>query len=147
MRSKVGPRDENGVIDMAGLGDFPVAAVLRADDYARAAKFYTEVLGFEAVPSPGPTPQGMFRAGEGTMVMIYERPGMAAPENTTLGLGVPDDRFDAIVADLRSKGVMFEEYDMPEIGLKTVNGVAEMDGAKSAFFKDTEGNIISIATM
>lgn len=43
--------------------------------------------------------------------------------------------------------MQFEEYDMPEMGIKTVNGIATMDGGKGAWFKDTEGNIINIAQM
>ena len=38
---------------------------------------------------------------------------------------------------------MFEEYDMP--GIKTVNGIASGGGAKTAWFKDTEGNILAIS--
>lgn len=128
---------------MAGLADYAAQAVLRAEDYDRAAKFYTEVLGL----SPGPTNESMthegsFVAGSGTVVGVYERPGMPAPQNTALGFSVPVDKFDGVVADLRGKGVVFEEYDIPEIGLKTVNGVAELEGNKAAWFKDTEGNII-----
>ncbi len=89
----------------------------------------------------------MFEASGGTMLMVYENPGLKAPENTTLGFAVSADSFDAIMADLRSKGVAFEEYDIPEFGLKTVNGVAEMDGMKSAWFKDSEGNILNLAVM
>jgi catechol 2,3-dioxygenase-like lactoylglutathione lyase family enzyme len=134
--------------EMAGLGEFPVAGVIRADDYARAAKFYTDVLGFTPVRTPqGPGDAGMFAAGAGTMVSIYERPGMPAPQNTTLGFGVPPAQFDAVIVDLKSRGVMFEEYDMPEMGLKTVDGVAEMMGMKSAWFKDTEGNILNVVAM
>jgi len=132
---------------MAGLGDTKMAAVLRAEDIGRASKFYSEVLGLMPVGGVPPAAGSMFSAGDGSAVMIYERPGMPAPQNTTLGFGVAADQFDGIIADLRSKGVTFEEYDIPEMGLKTVNGVAEMDGAKSAWIKDTEGNIISIAVM
>ncbi len=133
---------------MAGLGDIPVAGVLRAEDYDRAKKFYTEVLGLQAQQSSAEmTREGMFAAGAGTMVSIYERPGMPAPQNTTLGFAVPADRFDAVVEELRAKGVVFEEYDIPEIGLKTVNGVAEFAGNKAAWFKDSEDNIINIGTM
>ena len=89
----------------------------------------------------------MFEAGGGSMLMVYENPGLKAPENTTLGFGVSADRFDALMDELRSKGVAFEEYDIPEMGLKTVNGVAEMDGMKSAWFKDSEGNILNIVVM
>ena len=132
---------------MAGLGDMTVAGVLRADDFDRAKKFYTEVLGLKLEEATGSTREGRFWAGDGTMVSIYERPGLPAPQNTTLGFGVPADQFDALVDDLRARGVVLEDYDIPEIGLKTVNGVAEFEGNKAAWFKDTEGNILNIAAM
>ena len=132
---------------MASLGDYPLGAVLRAEDLARATRFYTEVLGLKPSAAGGPTGEGMFSAGDGTGVMVYERPGMPAPQNTTLGFGVPRERLDEVVADLRAKGVTFEEYDLPEIGLKTVDGIAEIEGVRLAWFKDSEGNIVNIATM
>ena len=49
---------------------------------------------------------------------------------------------EAEVAELRRSGVVFEEYDMP--GLKTVNGIATAGGAKAAWFKDSEGNILAL---
>ena len=127
---------------MAGLANYRVEAILRAENYERAAKFYTEVLGLSVVRTEGPTAEGRFEAGSGTAVGIYERPGMPAPQNTALGFTVPAEEFDRVMADLSGKGVVFEEYDIPEIGLKTVNGVVEMNGSKAAWFKDTEGNII-----
>jgi predicted enzyme related to lactoylglutathione lyase len=134
---------------MASLGDYPAAAVLRAEDLVRAKKFYTDVLGLKPGDLSGPAGEGMgmFRAGDGTGVMIYERPGMPAPQNTALGFGVPADKFDEVAADLRAGGVTFEDYDLPEIGLKTVNGIAEFEGFKAAWFKDSEGNIVNIASM
>ena len=134
---------------MAGLAEFPVAGVLRAEDISRAKKFYTEVLGLEAMETFGPSSEGMYTAGGGTMVMLYERPGMPAPQNTTLAFGVAAAKFDEVIDDLRAKGVVFEDYDVPEVGLKTVDGVAEYaaNGVKVAWFRDTEGNIINIATM
>jgi predicted enzyme related to lactoylglutathione lyase len=131
---------------MARLGDYPAAAVLRAENLDRAKTFYADVLGL-APREAGPGGEGMFTAGDGSMVLIYERPGMPAPQNTTLGFNLPADQFDAVAADLRAKGVTFEEYDIPEIGLKTVNGIAEFEGAKAAWFKDSEGNIVNIVSM
>ncbi len=132
---------------MAKLGEFPVAAVLRAESLVRALDFYQKVLGLEPREAAGPTVEGFLTAGDGTMVLIYERPGMPAPQNTTLGFGVPPDQFDEVVADLRGKGVVFEEYDLPDIGLKTIDGVAEIEGTKAAWFRDPEGNIVNIAAM
>jgi len=132
---------------MAGLGDFPAAAVLKADDLARAKRFYIEVLGLKEMAGYSSDDMLFLTAGDGTMIEIYGRPGMPAPQNTTLGFGIPADQFDAVVAELRGKGVVFEDYDLPEMGLKTVNGVAEMGDNKAAWFKDTEANIINIETM
>jgi len=131
---------------MAGIGSFPAMAVLRAEDFARARVFYTEVLGLTEEPSGGPTPEALFAAGDGTRVSVYERPGMPAPQNTTLAFGVPSDQFDGVVGDLRSRGVVFEDYDIPEIGLKTVDGIADFDGNKVAWFKDPEGNILMLGS-
>ena len=57
---------------------------------------------------------------------------------------------EAGVNTLRSRGVVFEEYDLP--GLKTVNGIAEIEGnypskgraERAAWFKDSEGNLMGI---
>lgn len=132
---------------MAGLSEFPATAVLRAEDLNRARAFYSDVLGLKESGEGGAGGGVMFAAGNGSMIMLYERPGMAAPENTTLGFSVPADRFDAVMAELRSRGVQFEEYDIPEIGLKTVDGVADYDGMRGAWFLDSEGNVLNIGTM
>ena len=109
--------------------------------------FYTDVMGFTVDEKYSGQGMIFMTAGEGTMLMVYERPGMPAPENTTLGIGLPDADFDGCIDYLRGRGVTLEDYDIPEIGLKTVNGVSDMGGMRSAWFKDTEGNIINIASM
>lgn len=132
---------------MAGFAKYPVVAVLRAEDLERARAFYTDVMGYtidEQYSMPGVL---MLRAGRDAALTIYERPGMPAPANTALGIPLPDEDFDGCVEYLRSKGVALEDYDIPEIELKTENGVAMMDGAKTAWFKDSEGNILNIVTM
>jgi hypothetical protein len=50
---------------------------------------------------------------------------------------------EAEVAELKSRGVTFEEYDLPGMTMK--NSIASGGGAKTAWFKDTEGNIMAIA--
>ena len=47
------------------------------------------------------------------------------------------------MVELRSKGIVFHDYDMPD--LKTVDGVVEQEGERGAWFDDSEGNILSIA--
>lgn len=132
---------------MATLGEFSVTGVLRSEDSGRAKKFYTEVLGLREASVAGPTNEGIFTTGDGSSVMIYERPGMPAPENTTLGFSIPLDSFEEVSDDLRAKGVVFQDYDLPDIGLTTVNGIAEFDGVKVAWFKDSEGNTIALRSI
>ena len=49
----------------------------------------------------------------------------------------------AEVKELKARGVKFEEYDFP--GFKMVDSVMTAGGAKTAWFKDTEGNILAIS--
>jgi hypothetical protein len=49
---------------------------------------------------------------------------------------------EAAVADLKARGVVFEEYDTPEV--ETINGVATLGESKGAWFKDSEGNMLAL---
>jgi hypothetical protein len=75
------------------------------------------------------------------MLYPYEREGDTNADHTVAGWLVED--VEKTVEELRDKGVVFELYDMP--GLKTdERGIAESGPTKSAWFKDSEGNILSI---
>ena len=58
-------------------------------------------------------------------------------------MGWEVDDIEATVTDLRSRGVVFEEYDFP--GLKTVDGIATIGDLKTSWFKDSEGNTLAIS--
>jgi predicted enzyme related to lactoylglutathione lyase len=120
------------------LAASPVYAVLPAEDIERARHFYSEVLGLE-VSSISEPDYFLVHAGGGTQFMVYKRARTVA-EHTVAGFEVDD--LDAVMTELRSRGATFEEYDLP--GLRTVGGVAEEPGSRSAWLTDTEGNIISI---
>ena len=115
--------------------------VLPAEDQRRARAFYHDTLGFDVVDMPE-AHQFLLHAGDGTGMVVYERARTKAEH--TVATFVVDD-LPATMAELRSRGVSFEEYDLP--GLKTVNGVASLPGEESAWFTDTEGNIISLGHM
>lgn len=120
-------------------------ATLPAMDLNRARKFYEEKLGLKplSVNTSGPAyPDVMYEAGGGTKLYLYQR-GVTKAEHTEVAFEVDD--IEKEVRELKSKGVAFEEYDMP--GLKTMNSIADMNGARSAWFKDTEGNILSVTQM
>ena len=126
------------------LGSYPAIVTLTAFDLTRAENFYTKVVGLKQVDLPGVPDTSMFEAGKGTQVVIYKSDA-AKPEQTSAIFSVDD--IESAVDSLSSKGVAFEQYDYD--GLKTdARGIAAMGGAaKSAWFKDTEGNTISIVSM
>ncbi len=81
----------------------------------------------------------MYRSG-GVAFFVYQTESAGSNQATAATWRVAD--LDSVMADLRSKGVVFEEYDLPE--LKTVDGVLEIHGERAAWFKDSEGNILAL---
>lgn len=125
------------------LKDQQVAAVLPAQDLKRARGFYSEKLGLEP-DNPDADDNLQYKCGDGTAFLVYETPNAGTAKNTQMGWNVDD--LAATVAELRGKGVVFEDYDFP--GLKTEDGIATMpDGTAAAWFLDTEGNILSLNQM
>jgi catechol 2,3-dioxygenase-like lactoylglutathione lyase family enzyme len=106
----------------------------------RARRFYGDTLGLNQT---GEVAEGhiLYEAGDGTSLLVYERPDPPKAENTVASFNVED--LDATVEWLRDRGVVFEEYDLP--GLKTVNGIAEMGNTRGAWFKDPDGNILAVS--
>ncbi len=122
-----------------------VATRLPAQDLKRARTFYAKKLGLEpAEERPGGL---LYRCGRGSFA-LFQSAGAATGTHTQMGWEVAD--IEATVAALRSRGVVFEEYDLP--GLTTVNGIAQIAGnypskgrgEKGAWFKDSEGNLLGI---
>lgn len=105
----------------------------------RARKFYEEKIGLVAKEEYAGGV--VYECGDGSWVFMYPSAGAGTSRASTAFWAVND--VVAEVAALRKKGVVFEEYDMP--GLKTVNGIATGGGAKTAWFKDSEGNILAIS--
>jgi catechol 2,3-dioxygenase-like lactoylglutathione lyase family enzyme len=106
---------------------------------ARARKFYEEKIGLVAKEEYAGGV--VYECGDGSWVFMYPSAGAGTSRASTAFWAVND--VVAEVAALRKRGVVFEEYDMP--GLKTVNGIATGGGAKTAWFKDSEGNILAIS--
>jgi len=120
------------------LQQSPIYAYLPATDVARARAFYEGKLGFR--PSEEIAGGVAYTFANGTGCFLYPSPNAGTNRASQAFWRV--ENIEREVADLRSRGVTFEEYDMP--GMKTVNGIATAGGAMSAWFKDTEGNILAI---
>ena len=118
------------------LQNAPLYAYLPAKDVARARRFYEGQLGFR------PTREvagGVFYEFSGkTACFLYPTPN--AGTNAASQAFWKVDDVEREVAELKAKGVVFEQYDMP--GMK--DGIATLGGAKTAWFKDPEGNILAL---
>lgn len=116
----------------------PVAPTIPVVDLERAKAFYIDELGLKLV---GENHGGAtLEAGDGTMLLLFPRAEATKAEHTVAGFYVAD--VEAEVADLRAKGVVFEDIDMP--GLKTENGIAHLGPFTAAWFKDSEGNVLGV---
>jgi catechol 2,3-dioxygenase-like lactoylglutathione lyase family enzyme len=115
----------------------PLYAYIPAKDVARARQFYEHKLGF----TPKETNGGViYEFGGGTACFLYPTPNAGTSKASQAFWRVDDAERE--VAELKARGVVFEDYDMP--GEKSANGVVTAGGAKAAWFKDSEGNILAI---
>ena len=121
------------------LQSSPMYSYLPAADVARARAFYEQKLGLR--PSEEIAGGVVYKFAGGTACFLY--PTDNAGTNRASQAYWQVDDVEREVAELKSRGVTFEEFDSP--GMKTVNGIATAGGAKVAWFKDTEGNILAIA--
>ena len=120
------------------LSEARVHAALPASDLERAKNFYEQKAG---LTPKGETSGGLIYEGAGgTRFLLFPSFGAASGTHTQVGFLVADA--EAEVAELRSRGVVFEEYDLP--GFKTEGGIITDGETRSAFFKDSEGNLVGL---
>jgi catechol 2,3-dioxygenase-like lactoylglutathione lyase family enzyme len=108
-------------------------AKLPARDVERARRFYEEKLGLRPFGEDGPH---LYYDVGGARFLLFQSTGQPSGTHDQLGFVVDDLR--ARVADLRQRGVTFEENDY------TVDGVAELGPVRAAWFKDSEGNLLNL---
>ncbi|MDN3027876.1 VOC family protein [Streptomyces sp. S.PB5] len=123
-----------------------VATRLPAQDLERARRFYAEQLGLEPVDE---RPGGLLYRCGGTEFAVFASTGASAGAFTQMGWEVDD--VEAVVAQLKLRGVVFEDVDVP--GFRTKDSIAEIDGnypskgargERAAWFRDSEGNLLGI---
>jgi catechol 2,3-dioxygenase-like lactoylglutathione lyase family enzyme len=128
------------------LRDSKVAMRLPAQDLDRARAFYAERLGLEPVDE---RPGGLLYRVGGSEFALFLSVGRPSGQHTQMGFEVED--IEATVAELKSRGVVFEDYDVP--GLRTRGGIADIEGnypskrargERAAWFRDSEGNMLGI---
>ena len=122
-----------------------VATRLPTKDLERARRFYSEKLGLEPVEE---RPGGLRYRPAGGEFVLYASSGESSGTFTQMGFDVDD--VDAVIAELKRRGVVFEEVDLP--GLRTVGGIADIEGnypskgtgERGGWFRDSEGNLLGV---
>ncbi|GGW98513.1 glyoxalase [Streptomyces malachitofuscus] len=132
--------------DEKPLAGARVATRLPTQDLDRARRFYAERLGLEPVDE---RPGGLLYRCGGAEFALFASTGASPGTFTQMAFEVDD--LDGVVAELKRRGVVFEEVDIP--GFRTVDGIAEVDGnyptkgargERGAWFRDSEGNLLGI---
>lgn len=119
------------------------AATLPASDLERAKAWYASVLQLEPteITEDG---SALYRLDDGAF-MLYHSQFAGSNKATAAALAVDD--VEATVAELRSRGAVFEDYDFGD-DFRTVEGIlTSPSGRKMAWLKDSEGNILGVASL
>src|SRR5512145_1369138 len=123
------------------LGGKNAGATLAVSDLQRARDFYEDTLGLEPVQED--LVSVLYRSGDSVLVVYPSE--YAGTNKATAATWAAGDDFDAIVQDLKSKGVSFEHYDLPDT---TRDGdLHSMGDRRGVWFKDPDGNILSLVNM
>jgi catechol 2,3-dioxygenase-like lactoylglutathione lyase family enzyme len=125
-----------------GLSNYKVIAGLAVSDMDRAREFYEGKLALSVGIDSGDNVA--YRCGEGSMMHVYLSPEHAGKSTATLASWYVDD-VEGVVDELAANGVTFERYDEGPI-ITDEKGIATFEGgAKVAYFRDPDGNTLSIA--
>ena len=123
---------------MGALTEAKAHATIAVSDQQRGKAFYGDTLGLKLLRTgPGVV---MFECGGGTILDVYQSDFAGTGKSTAATFQVSD--LAATMAELRGRGIVFEDYDQGE--LKTTNGVAQAGGARAAWFKDPDGNVLGV---
>ena len=119
------------------LGKADATPMLAVKDLDRARRFYEENLGLREVDDFG---EGFLLKSGDTQVNVYRSEFAGTNKATALTFEV--DNIEDEVSELKEKGISFEHYDME--GLTSKGDIYEGEGMKTAWFKDPDGNILSL---
>jgi len=120
------------------LGKADATPMIAVKDLDRARKFYEDTLGLRTEEEWGG--EGMTMKSGDTRINVYRSEFAGTNKATALTFDVDD--IDSEVSTLKEKGIFFEHYDLP--GLEQRGDLYVGDGMKTAWFKDPDGNILSL---
>jgi catechol 2,3-dioxygenase-like lactoylglutathione lyase family enzyme len=127
------------------LREARIATRLPVGDLGRARAWYSEKLGLEPVEE---RPGGLLYRGASGEFVLFQSAGAASGTSTQMAFEVDD--IETAVAELKRRGVVFEEVDLP--GMRTSDGIATIEGnypskgvgERGGWFRDCDGNLLGI---
>jgi catechol 2,3-dioxygenase-like lactoylglutathione lyase family enzyme len=121
------------------LAAAPATTILPTSQPDAAREFYAQTLG---LPFRGTDADGklLFDLAAGSTLALIDKPAGSQADHTAISFEVTD--IGSMINDLQSRGVVFDDYDLP--GLKTVEHVCVLGAEKAAWFKDPDGNILCL---
>ncbi|AXC13699.1 putative cell wall protein [Acidisarcina polymorpha] len=123
----------------SGLGKYNIIGFVSIVDVNRAKVFYRDTLGLQLVMEEPPF--ALVFDANGIMLRLGMAKEIPPAHGTVLGWQVPE--ITEAVKDLAQAGVRFERY--PGMDQDELNVWTSPTGAKVAWFKDPDGNILSIS--
>ena len=120
------------------LGKADATPMIAVKDLERARKFYEDKLGLKTDDEWGG--EGVTLKSGDTLINVYRSEFAGTNKATALNFDVDD--IEKEVSELRDKGVFFEHYNLP--GLEQQGDLHVAEGFKTAWFKDPDGNILSL---
>lgn len=120
------------------IGKADATPMIAVKDLNRAKQFYRDILGLKALDEMGEE-LVVLKSGD-TTLNVYHSEFAGTNKATTLTFEVDD--IDKEVDELKEKGILFEKYDVE--GLTPKGDIYESEGMKTAWFKDPDGNILSL---
>ena len=120
------------------IGKADATPMIAVKDLDRAKTFYQDTLGLEVDNEWGE--EGVTLKSGGTLVNVYRSEFAGTNKATALNFDVDDIEME--VSELKGKGIFFEHYDLD--GLRKEGDIYTAEGMKTAWFKDPDGNILSL---
>jgi catechol 2,3-dioxygenase-like lactoylglutathione lyase family enzyme len=122
------------------LSDARVEATVPTRSLKVAREFFEGPLGLTPSGTHRPDVDVIYECGEGTRLLVYEHALPWTAAHTVADFTVED--VAATVRELRARGVVFDEYDLPELNM--VDGVATVSGVHFAWFRDPDANVYGL---
>jgi len=123
------------------LGKYAAVPTLATSDLDAARRFYEHVLGFEVVEVDG---EGVLYATGSGHLLVYPSAYAGTNKATSVSFQIPEADFDEEIRQLKAQGISLDTFEYEDAVWE--DGVMTRGELRGAWFKDPDGNTISVET-